>query len=1318
MTWLPIGPDFVFTPRNGNFNRLSRRNEYGRQGFVGGAGQIGGLAIDPLDPQTIYVVERPSSGGSTVFRTRTGGRSWEPIADSLQRADARIDPNAIAINPVLNSRVYLATWSDRGVYVSTDRGNVWGSKNTIPAAVRKLLVDPNTAGTPGAVVIYAATPAGVYRSPDEGATWTEVLAGDVWSLVAHIPASGTPHFYAGVYREGVFHTSDPTAGWSNLNTQGIGLPAHTATTTEEPEGNFNAVLVDLCRRDPSRLYVWTTKQACDATGSGCRQVTADLYTSSSPLSTWSTVPTTSPPGPSYGFYNCVFAVATNSPGDGSNDVLFFGSVNLHRSIDGGRTWEVPGDWHHADYHSFAFFPETPAAGVVPAIYMGNDGGLSVSTGFCDRTAPFAAVSAHFNEGLAYADTPVFQNLDHGMQASALYQYNSHPAIAALSYIGCQDTGVNGGAASLGWRGMADADAGAIAVAPGSDGVKVWGIWGAFGGWPSFYIHLWTDTGEPVPGVVAARLGSGGPLLNGTSNYVVGLDGKCLAGVRVRDSERTLSTALTATGSQTVTPSSMNGIGVGTVVVVDPGGDEEVVTVTATTATSFTATFAKTHASGVTLRLQRAFVVRIDQAAIATQISQDLGASDRRVEAVAASPTDPDLLCVATWVPATGERGVWRTTAGSTAGSSTVWTEIATDKPAGAEISSITIDSAGKIYVLLRSPVTTGGEFGVTSPLFEVSSGAWVHQQCSGLPTNTAQERFGKLVADPAATDVLYASHGARVYRLALSGGVWAWSDISEGLPGPWIYDLWIGDVALFGSDLHRVLLRAGVPTRGIWEREVTAGAETAPGTLYLRDNLLDHGWLPRSIEGAPHPYEPTRHVWHYQCADIKIDARQPGSGSVPSFFQTDPEGSTLPITHVLFDQLQDNSSNLPGGDRAMVHAQVHHRSAVPLDNVRAWAIYCNAAAGVPALNVSPSLGNAFPFWSQFTVTGDIVPALPVDSPWRSVGSPRTLSGLDASHPQVASWEWTVPLLPSGDPGHYCMVVFLHSAARPIYEASFDVDEMTPRNRQVGQKNLHIGPPLPAGGEGGGGAPGGGGPGGQPGARVMEEIVEFHNPGAAPRQADLIFDLTALPSPVEVSFQLTAVDTAAPLAESIDGVARHKRVGVAARLWRTFASFFRWLGRLVQWLGCWLENLGRWLAGMPLRRCRVRPEGRVPRFEDTVYEAAPSARVEVRGVRLPAYGSAAARLSIRNRGALEPGSAHAFEVQQVVGGRVVGGSTYVMRAAGLRKLHPPEVFPPLLETRDPAEVERIELEAEEQRYVPPWARDLIEERERELGRKLS
>src|SRR5262249_10445704 len=57
------------------------------------------------------------------------------------------------------------------------------------------------------------------------------------------------------------------------------------------------------------------------------------------------------------------------------------------------------------------------------------------------------------------------------------------------------------------------------------------------------------------------------------------------------------------GSQAATPSSMGGIEYGTLLTINPGGpNEEAVTVTATTATTFTAPFTKAHAAAEAIQI--------------------------------------------------------------------------------------------------------------------------------------------------------------------------------------------------------------------------------------------------------------------------------------------------------------------------------------------------------------------------------------------------------------------------------------------------------------------------------------------------------------------------------------------------------------------------------------------------------------------------------------------------------------------------------------------------------------------------------------------
>ncbi len=372
---------------------MSLRNEAGEQGLVSN------IAIDPSDPDTIYLIERPSA-------------LWTPIAGSLQQKNPNIDPSCIAINPDHPEVIYMGTLQDEGIYVSNNRGNSW-KRYKISGQVYKMIVDPTTSSNPATTVLYASTNNGVYRSSNGGAAWTRLLEGNITSLIAYIPTSGTPHFYAGVQRQGVFHTTDTRGTWTNLNNLGIGLPRYRGPTATEPKENFDLILTDYCPKNPNRVYAWFAIEG----------KTIGLYTTSSPLTRWTITAAISPPDPAYGYYCFAMAVAPNSPGDGVKDILFFGSYVLFRSIDAGRTWDRVSDelQFHADYHTFAFFPEKPAKGVIPAFFVGCDGGIAMSDKFADPSFPVMTKPSDFDEGITYSDSGLFQN------------YNDFPSVCNYFY---------------------------------------------------------------------------------------------------------------------------------------------------------------------------------------------------------------------------------------------------------------------------------------------------------------------------------------------------------------------------------------------------------------------------------------------------------------------------------------------------------------------------------------------------------------------------------------------------------------------------------------------------------------------------------------------------------------------------------------------------------------------------------------------------------------------------------------------------------------------------------------------------------------------
>lgn len=207
MGWVPVGPDFVLSPKNPEYLRVSRRN------FFGAQCEVNSIALDPTDSGTIYIVNRPNSGGTSAFRTRDDGRSWIPIVDELQQRDPRVDPSAIAVNPAHPETVYMGTWAQGGFYVSSNRGEVgsWTNPSSLRGGVYSLVVDPRTAGALGGTRIFAATTLGLFVSDDGGLTWppTPAVGGDIYSFAAWIPPAGEARYYAGVSSSGLWYATDP-----------------------------------------------------------------------------------------------------------------------------------------------------------------------------------------------------------------------------------------------------------------------------------------------------------------------------------------------------------------------------------------------------------------------------------------------------------------------------------------------------------------------------------------------------------------------------------------------------------------------------------------------------------------------------------------------------------------------------------------------------------------------------------------------------------------------------------------------------------------------------------------------------------------------------------------------------------------------------------------------------------------------------------------------------------------------------------------------------------------------------------------------------
>ena len=205
---------------------------------------IGSLAIDPSNPQTVWVgtgeswVRNSVSVGTGIYRSRDGGDTWENLGLTDSEHLSRI-----VIHPKDGNTVYACAlghlWNsnqERGVFKTTDGGKSWKKvlyrdENTGCAEMVMDPQDPN--------ILYAAMwdvrrqpfdfrsggpGSGLFKSTDGGATWRELRKGlpegNLGRIGLAIPASKNTRVYAVVEAKNhtaLYRSDDSGETWAEVN---------------------------------------------------------------------------------------------------------------------------------------------------------------------------------------------------------------------------------------------------------------------------------------------------------------------------------------------------------------------------------------------------------------------------------------------------------------------------------------------------------------------------------------------------------------------------------------------------------------------------------------------------------------------------------------------------------------------------------------------------------------------------------------------------------------------------------------------------------------------------------------------------------------------------------------------------------------------------------------------------------------------------------------------------------------------------------------------------------------------------------------------
>ena len=277
-----------------------------------------------------------------------------------------------------------------GVYKSTDNGDTWTllsststgsvqSFNTQWRYVNNIAVNKATGS------VFAAATNAIYRSTNGGTTWTLVRSTLASSTMSDLQITSTGVIYAtipsGFTHSGIWRSTDDGASWTTITPGGF------------PTTSYGRNVIGIAPSNENIVYFWVYTNA-GATDTELWKYTYVSGDGTGAGGTWVEL-TSNLPTPSgnvkgtnvQGSYNMVIKV---KPDDA--DFVLVGSTNLYRSLDGFST-VVPSagaaNWiggydiadnissyanHHPDQHSLVFLSSDPKI-----VYSGSDGGVSKTT---------------------------------------------------------------------------------------------------------------------------------------------------------------------------------------------------------------------------------------------------------------------------------------------------------------------------------------------------------------------------------------------------------------------------------------------------------------------------------------------------------------------------------------------------------------------------------------------------------------------------------------------------------------------------------------------------------------------------------------------------------------------------------------------------------------------------------------------------------------------------------------------------------------------------------------------------------------------------
>jgi hypothetical protein len=430
------------------------------RGPVNRGGRVRALAVDMRSTaNNVTIIAAGVSGG--IWRSTDNGNSWKQTSLPSQIHSATCivqDPRAghqdtwyvgTGESHGNSATGGNASYFGDGIFKSTDNGLTWQllpatvsgtpqSFDNIFDFVNQVAVNPVTGS------IFAAAINMIERSTDGGTTWKGVLSTPKNSSYSDVTITASGIIYAtissSVANPGIWKSTDDGASWTNITPADFPADYRRCVIASAPSNeNRIYLLAYIPNSGKKNVGFWVSDNA----GASWRNATNNLPDANG------NVAGIDPQGG----YNLVINVKPDDP-----DFVVFGGTNLYRSTDGMMTklenkyknwiggYSVADDIsqyenHHPDQHALCFAPFNSKI-----LYSGNDGGIQITNDITATMVSWTDINNGFITSQFYsismdqatANDPVLLG---GLQDNGHYFVNSNnPTANWVEMIGGGDGG--------------------------------------------------------------------------------------------------------------------------------------------------------------------------------------------------------------------------------------------------------------------------------------------------------------------------------------------------------------------------------------------------------------------------------------------------------------------------------------------------------------------------------------------------------------------------------------------------------------------------------------------------------------------------------------------------------------------------------------------------------------------------------------------------------------------------------------------------------------------------------------------------------------